>query len=400
MTIRLDDLAFLTSAPGEHLLARLKAENLGEAHTLALITRLRKDHTAEQARAGLEMARLRVKAVEKFGAAADRMFFTRDALEQASDPLIRRWRRAANGSGQHVFDVCCGIGSDSLAFAESAASVTGIDLDPVRVEMARLNAAALGKTVQFAVADAHTVTVPPETTLVFFDPARRDDDGKRIYDVERYQPPLSLIRTWKAFRLFAKLSPGVDVDQVRPYGGTLEFISVNGDLKEASLGVLLNAPLSPLRVQAALITETGALLWSHGDDPAEPRLSAPRAWLIEPDAALIRAGLVADAALRWEAFQLDETIAYLIADQRPNTPWARAWPILDWMPFNLKHLRDYLRTHRVGTVTVKKRGTAVTPDTLIPQLKLKGSESRTLVLTRCNGAQIVMVCADTLPRHE
>ena len=45
----------------------------------------------------------------------------------------------------------------------------------------------------------------------------------------------------------------------------------------------------------------------------------------------------------------------------------------------------------------KKRGTAVTPDTLIPQLKLKGSESRTLVLTRYQGQQIVMICEDYQP---
>jgi hypothetical protein len=53
-----------------------------------------------------------------------------------------------------------------------------------------------------------------------------------------------------------------------------------------------------------------------------------------------------------------------------------------------------LREHSVGTVTVKKRGSAVTPEVLIPQLKLKGDQSRTLVLTRCQGQQIVMICQD------
>ena len=51
----------------------------------------------------------------------------------------------------------------------------------------------------------------------------------------------------------------------------------------------------------------------------------------------------------------------------------------------------------MGQVTVKKRGTAVTPETLIPQLKLKGEESRTVVLTRHEGKQIVMICEDFKP---
>jgi hypothetical protein len=64
------------------------------------------------------------------------------------------------------------------------------------------------------------------------------------------------------------------------------------------------------------------------------------------------------------------------------------------MPFQLKRLRTYLRDHRIGQVTVKKRGVAITPEELINRLKLAGSESRTLVLTRCAGKPVVLVCSD------
>jgi hypothetical protein len=118
--------------------------------------------------------------------------------------------------------------------------------------------------------------------------------------------------------------------------------------------------------------------------------------LIEPDSALIRAGLVQHAALAWGAHQLDDTIAYLTHQSRPDTPWARAWRIMDAMPFNLKKLRAYLSEHGVGKVTVKKRGHAMTPEELIAGLKLKGRESRTLVLTRYAGVPYVLICADYL----
>jgi hypothetical protein len=120
--------------------------------------------------------------------------------------------------------------------------------------------------------------------------------------------------------------------------------------------------------------------------------------LFEPDPALIRAGLLAEVAGHfYKGFLLDETIAYFTAHAYdPTLPdhLARAWRILDWMPFNLKKLRAYLRERSVGSVTVKKRGTVVTPEVLIPQLKLKGDVSRTLVLTRCRGEQIVIICQD------
>jgi hypothetical protein len=387
MSITLPDIEFLVSFTGETLLQRLRDETLSEANTLSLLTRLRKDYSAEQAGAALEMARLRLKAVDKFGDDAARMFFTRDALEQASDPLIRDYRADFIGA-QTLVDAGCGIGADSLAFAKAGASVTGLDIDPVRVEIARYNAQVLDLKAHFEVADIRDGLPPGD--VVFFDPARRDDQGNRIYDVERYQPPLSIIQTWKQPSIMVKLSPGVDLDQLKNYAGVVDFISVDGDLKEA----VLSLGDSVRRIRATLLRPDEYYFWERqfGFVP-ETLITAPRAWLIEPDPAILRAGLVQDVAAKLDGSLLDDTIAYFTTDTKPESPWIRAWQILDWMPFNVKKLRVYLREHDVGNVTVKKRGSPVTPEVLIPQLKLKGSQSRTLVLTRFQGQPIVIICA-------
>lgn len=237
MTLLLTDLDFLISDAGEALLKRLASENLSESHTLTLITRLRRDYSPSQAAAALEMARLRAKATSKFGENAAKLYFTRDALEQASDPLIRAYRANHEPRPGTVTDACCGIGADALAFASQGMTVTGLDLDPIRIELARLNAAVLelDHLTKFAVHDVRDGI--PSADLVFFDPARRDEAGDRIFDVEQYLPPLSVIHGWDAPRLMVKLSPGVDLAQVQAYNGEVEFISVNGELKEAVLHV-------------------------------------------------------------------------------------------------------------------------------------------------------------------
>ncbi len=396
MTLTLDDLTFLTSPAGAELLARLKDEDLAEANSLTLLTRLRKAYPADHARAALELARLRLKAVDKFGPSAAKLYFTREALEQASDRLIRQWRAGQLAQVvETIVDAGCGIGSDSLAFAGAGLTVTGLDRDPLRVAMAQHNAAALGLAATFHVGD---VTVDlPQAEAVFFDPARRDEAGNRLYQVEQYQPPLSTIHGWSHRLQVVKLAPGVEIEQLEAYGGQIAFISVNGDLKEANLWRGLDAT----GLKAVLLTGEAALTWpndgSYQPLDLEIPVTPPHGWLIEPDPALLRAGLVQDAAQQFNGTLLDETIAYFTSDTQPQSPWVRAWRILDWMPFNLKKLRTYLREHNVGNVTVKKRGTAVTPDTLIPQLKLSGANSRTLVLTRCRGQQIVMVCEDIAP---
>ncbi|MAS32798.1 MAG: SAM-dependent methyltransferase [Anaerolineaceae bacterium] len=389
--MNLDDIEFLTSDAGSRLLDDLAAEDVAERNTLSLLTRLRKNHSPQQAGAALTLAQLRRKAEAKFGANARRMYFTAAALEQASDPLVRRYR-AQMVAGLQVVDAGCGIGADALAMAQAGGDVLGLDIDPVRVALARLNAAALDVSARFEVADVTQGL--PNADMVFFDPARRDADGRRAFHVEHYQPPLSVIREWQAPRIVVKLSPGVDVDQLAPYGGSVEFVSVAGDLKEAILWLGFDRP----RMQATLLAGEAVHQWPMPQIMPQVPLAEPRGWLVEPDPALLRAGLVEAVAAELGGAMLDETIAYMTTTTQPQSPWVRAWRIIDWMPFHLKRLRAYLRARHIGQVTVKKRGVAITPEELTSKLRLKGGrDSCTIVLTRYQAQPIAIVCEDFVP---
>lgn len=386
MSFTLTDLPFLSGERGNSLLNELSQIDLNPRNTLSLVTSLRKTYHAEEVSAAVTMARLRAKGVEKFGVNAGRMFFTEDALEQASDPLIRAYRGGWARQGA-VLDVCCGIGSDSLAFAAQGSAVLGLDHDEVRIAMARHNAEVTGLPARFEVHDV-TSGIPDGFASIFFDPARRDEHGKRIYHVEEYLPPLKLVRSWQAERIMVKLSPGVQLDELAEYAGLLEFISVDGDLKEAVLH--LGEGLHGLR--ATLLRAEGVLQWDNHEAEPDALLADPAGWLCEPDPALLRAGLVRMIAAAHGGRLLDETIAYFCCDSRPDSPWLRSWRIADWMPFHVKRLRALLRERGIGQVTVKKRGSPITPEELIPMLKLKGDQCATLMLTRLRGNPIVVIC--------
>jgi len=387
MTFSLADIEYLSSDPGRRLLESHTHSDVSEANTLALLTQLRKTLSPAQAAAVLSTLRLRKKARLKFPYQAQRMLFTKESLQQASHPRIRQYRAGLLGSDKLV-DMCCGIGSDSMAYAQSGRQVLGLDKDPVRVAIARHNAAALGVTVEFALADVRA-SMPSGYDAAFYDPSRRDAGGRRIRDVECYVPPLSLIRRWPAKELVVKLSPAVALAQVQRYGGQVEFISVDGDLSEAVLWRhRQSAPPLATRLDASGIHHLSADLDEHVE------ISEPRAWLFEPDPALLRAKLVRQLAAILDASLLDGKIAYLTLDEIVHTPWGRYWQVLDWMPFNLKKLRRYLVDRGVSQVTVKKRGFPMLPEELIARLRLKqGGESRVLVLTRCRARPVVIVCA-------
>jgi len=391
MAITLETVQFLQSDVAQSELQLLVDNDLSAKYTLKILNHLRKKHTAEQAGWLLSQAQLRQKAVIKYGDVANSLLFDATALEQASDPLIRQYR-AQSYTKQKILDVCCGIGSDTLAFAQMSNDVTGIDVDPVRIAIAKYNANQLNLDIHFHVTNANTFSTDGYD-VIFFDPARRDANGKRIYDVEQYQPPLSLIQKWQQ-PIIVKISPGVSHEQLNDYNGTVEFISVDGALKEAVLYTQHSVWQSRQFVATRITKEVVEHFIRHTPDP-QVEIAEPLGWLIEPDPAIIRSGFVQDIAIEYEGKLLDETIAYFTTGNKPNSVWLRAWRIRDWMPFNLKKLRSYLRERGISKITVKKRGSPITPEQLIQQLKLKkGDKSATLVLTRYANNPIVIICDD------
>lgn len=351
------------------------------------------------ARAALETAILRGEARRsgKFPE-ADRMYFTRPALEQASSQAVAEYRAGRIHGFAHILDLGCSIGGDTFALAEQA-SVTGVDLDILRLHMARANAAALGaaERVHFLQADLHRSLPFPtgpsaEGWAAFFDPSRRNEAGRRAHTIHAYRPPLTILHDWlpRYPALAVKISPGVQVAELAPFSAAeLEFISLGGELKEA---VLWFGPLRTSARRATLLPE--GRTWAVDDPahiPAALPLSEPLEYLYEPDAAILRAGLVTSLGEELKACQLDPDIAYLTGRKKQTTPFARAWRVLDWFPFQLKRLRSYLQEQGVGEVVVKKRASPLEPEALIRSLRLKGDQKRTLFLTHLRGKAIVIV---------
>ena len=386
MPLSLNDIAFLQTARAAGFLDSFADADLSASSALPLLTQLRKSLSAREAAAIVTTLQLRQKAVAKFPAHADQMLFTDAGLQQASGLLVRQYR-ARRFESARALDLCCGIGADSLAFSEAGRDTLGLDIDPVRIAIARHNAAVLRLPARFGIRDVRE-GLPTGYDAIFYDPARRDQQGRRIRHVESYIPPLSLAKQWQAREIAVKLSPGVELRQLTGYGGALEFISVGGNLSEALLW--LHCPRA--KPVATLLRPDGAFHLRH-DGGSGVDITTPRGWLLEPDPAVLRANLVRTLARRLGASMLDDSIAWLTLDNPTPTVWARKWRIIDWLPFQLKRLRAALRARGIGRVTVKKRGFAMSPEELIARLRLDGrGDSCVLATTRCRGKPVAILC--------
>ncbi|WP_409470187.1 THUMP-like domain-containing protein [Streptomyces sp. HC307] len=381
-----DLLAPLLTPEGRALLDEVRGTD--PAQELAVATRLRREHPAELVSAALGQALLRQRAVTKFGAEdAERMFFTPDGVEQSTRASVAayRARRFQELGVTSVADLCCGIGGDAVALARAGIRVLAVDRDPLTAAAARANAEALGLDGLIEVRQADVTEVDVSAyDAVFVDPARRGGRG-RIFDPEAYSPPLSwaVQAAARAPHAALKVAPGIPHEAV-PDTAEAEWISDGGDVKEAVLWF----GTEPGLVRATLLPGPRTLR-SRGlpDPPVRP----VGRFLYEPDGAVIRAHLVAEVADELGGGLIDETIAYVTADEARATPYASAYEITDQLPFNVKKLKALLREREVGILTVKKRGSAVAPEELRKKVKPHGPGAATVFLTRVAGHPAMLV---------
>ncbi len=390
-----DDLRFLLSPAGQATLEALADEPLTPDAHLATAAALRRSLPPERAAAVLETALLRQRATRKFSRAG-RMVFTRAGLEQATaEPLAtHRARRYAAAGASVVADLGCGIGGDALALAAAGAAVVAIDREWLHTAMTGANAAVydLRQRVMPVQADLLELS-PPTVDAFFFDPARRTATGprlapgRRLHTAGDYQPPLGLIDAWRPVVPdgAAKVSPGIDYAEL-PAGAEVEFVSYEGEVRE---GVCWFGRLRTTATRRATLLPGGHTLTDEGETVAA--CGPPRAYLLEPDGAVIRAHLVGQLAALLGATLIDPNIAYLTTDTPPATPFARAYRIEDALPFQLKRLRHYLRERDVGQVTIKKRGSPLDPDALRQALRLHGPAHRIIFLTQVLGRPTVLI---------
>jgi len=375
------------------------------------VMRLRSEgHSPEFVSAVVGQARLRTKAVAKFGAFADRMLFTRAGLEQATrlGVAARHAGRMRTAGITHVSDLGCGIGGDALAFAGAGLGVTAVDADEVTAALAAYNLAPFGTDAEVRHGFAEksvpawadpvpelaegpgSVGVPStgsvtgtEAEAVWLDPARRTSghtETRRV-GADDYSPSLE----W-AFGLAERIPTGIKLGPAHdreaiPADVEAQWVSADGDVVEL---VLWSGTLAREGVRRAALVIRGdrAHELTAPADAEDAEVRELGAYVHEPDGAVIRARLIGDLARSLDAGMLDPHIAYLTSDAPADSPFAASFRVRDVLPMNPKAIGSALKKAGIGRLEIKKRGVDVDPAAFRKKLNLRGPAEATLILVR------------------
>lgn len=387
----IEQYRWLISSDGAEVLQRVEELTCDGTPDLKIGERLRRSYSAHRVALAMTQRDLRLRGREKFPQ-ANRLFFTREGLEQATSWRIAIHRASRFADTLRAVDLCCGVGGDlmSLATITSISQLSAVDLDPVHLMLAAKNVAIVEpqRDVLYLEGEVHEIDLA-HFTGAFIDPARRST-SRRLGGMVT-EPPLdwAVELSDRIPNVGIKAAPGLPHDLI-PAGWELETISLDAELKEA---VLWSPGLATGPRTATVIAGDGVhQLRSVPDVHVACRSPEPGQWLLDPNPAITRAGLVQDLARMFSCSMIDEKIAFLVSDVPVHSPFARTLPIIDAGPWHERRLRKRLRELDAGPVDVRRRGLAGDVDVIARRLRGNGSRPLTVAMTRVHEEPWAVIC--------
>jgi hypothetical protein len=314
-------------------------------------------------------------------------------LEQSTaEPVARH--KAARFAGSVAFDLCCGIGGDTVALAGEARGVVAVDLDEGMVHRARWNAEVhgVGHRVAPILARAESVAIPPEA-LVHIDPDRRARVSGRARSVDDYAPALPFLRTLPSRCRGGAIKLGPASDFARGFGDLsveIELVSHHGECKEATVWF---GDLATPGVRRRASRPSQGATWTDRDAPTSATVhpaARPDAWVFDPGPALVRAGLLDGFAAAHGLARLGGC-DFLTGPHRVDSPFLAPFEVDETLPLDLKHLRRTVAERHLGPLEIKTRGLDLRPEDVRKTLRPDGPNPATLLLVGGRGPSLAIV---------
>ena len=313
--------------------------------------------------------------------------------EQCSSSETARYKAMVCGSSLKIADLTGGMGVDAWAFAQVAEEVLYNEMQVELVRATELNFRELGvKNMRFRNCRVEPGKVKEvldgfEPDVIFLDPARRAEDGRKVFLIEECQPDVLglLPELFEASRyVLLKLSPMADITMACKRLGAhvkeVHVVAAGGECKE--LLFLLDREWEG--TPSTFVVEGGAVMEIPGQagndkegqarndgSPLVISTGAKRRgeiWLFEPGKALLKAGAFDLPCRKFGLTKLGQHTHLYVGESVPEElrPFGKVFEVLEMMPLNNRTMKEAGKRWPQAEVTA--RNVPMTSDLLRKKL--------------------------------
>ena len=346
-------------------------------------------------------------------------------LEQASSEPTALHKRRFVQNEDILLDLTGGMGVDFWALSSVAQRSIYTEQNEELANATKYNLGKLCKerNIELIHADSmlllEDLLTKYEPTLIYVDPARREDQkaDKRVYALEDCTPSLQeLILRIRALsdkaihtRILAKVSPMLDITHTLRTIDAIEgvhCIALRGEVKEILLEIYPNSNiceeerLQNTRLTAYNIDSQGNELSFSGtlqeEQTAQPNFSSSLGtFLYEPFGSLLKLGLYNLISERLSVSKLHpNSQLYTNTELIEDFP-GRKFRILEIIPCESKIIKRL--KSEVSKAQITCRNFPLSAEALRKKLKIEDSNEATIVATTLYDGSLVMILCEVLP---
>lgn len=369
-------------------------------HTLALQAKLYPDIDIQMAIRQISGRKIAKEKIP-FWYVNDRIIYPKHlSMEQCSSELTARFKTSLC-EGKTMVDLTGGFGVDCSFLSESFESAVYVEQQAELADIAAYNYNILGQdkiTVVNADAIEYLTSMLP-VNLIYIDPARRDDTGKKTVLIEDCTPNILDIETLlgkKAEQTMIKLSPMLDISlALKSLKGVSDIyiISVGNECKEL-LFIKRKGATTVSYHCVNIHRENTDLFTFHKEDEESISLSyTPQVnkYLYEPNTSILKAGVYKSIAKEFSLNKLHPSSHLYTSDVLYNDFPGRKFIVEGICSLNKKELKTYLKNINQANITTRNFPLSV--QEIRQKIGLKdGGDIYLFATTLADDRRVLIVC--------
>ncbi|MBO7115253.1 MAG: SAM-dependent methyltransferase, partial [Bacteroidaceae bacterium] len=332
------------------------------------------------------------------------------SLEQCTSQYIAQYKASAVkeliGNNFKMADITGGFGVDCYFISKSASHTSYNEMSIELCDCARTNYKALGRPeieISCGTAEEFISRLEPDSlNLIYLDPARRGDAGRKLISISDCQPDTvalqdDLLRI--APNVMVKLSPMLDVSraltELRHVSHVL-IIGLEGECKEITLLMLRGFDAEPtltaVDIKADGTPESAVSSVKSADAAlplpiADAALLQPGTYICEPSAPYMKSALFRTIAAKTGTALLHPDTHLFWSKEKPESFPGRTFRIEGIIPFDKRSLSALTKSQ----ANLSVRNFPESAPKLQQRLKLRDGGARYLIATTLSDSKRVLL---------
>ena len=311
-----------------------------------------------------------------------------------------------------VADLTGGLGADSWFFSQKASKVIYNEMQNILCEAAKHNFKTLGAeniSISNHIAGADTIgdILTEKVDLIYMDPARRGEGGRKVFLIEDCTPDVLTLKDvlFKYARhILIKLSPMADITMVcERLGNTcreIHAVAAGGECKELLVWMDREYDDRPFIHAVELHPDGPASIFTFKTEEesrttAHIRNIAGEAYLFEPGKAMMKTGAFNLISSRFNISKLGKSTHYYLTDSEETAEelkkYGKVFAIIESCPLEKRSIKEMGKKYPKAEVTA--RNIPMDTDTLRKKLGItSGDDAHIFGLRSDKNGNMLFIC--------